>query len=196
MAFFQRHYSVTMSSVTHHADGQRFTRCENSCLLENTVEANPFLMWTDSAEPEYPGKIQTQDQPEFVRNRQSFSCFSVKLSIRNNFFLLIWTAFTTSFSLVKFKYKFLVPFSWYWWSIIFKGQTLLKFQFSEGRRRADFFLRIVPIYWQKLMKKVWGCISRQNRKYVNYLEYTEALFKMLFFSYPTALIFAQKVCFW
>ena len=44
-------------------------------------------MWTERAKLEYPGKIETQDQPEFSPHRQRFANCSATLSIRYSFWI-------------------------------------------------------------------------------------------------------------
>ena len=46
--------------------------------------SEPFLMWADSVELEYPCKTQAQDQPELFQNLQSFTDCLMKLLIRYN----------------------------------------------------------------------------------------------------------------
>ena len=45
----------------------------DSSLLILSLEANLFLVRADNVKIYYPGKIQTQDQAEFLQNLQSFA---------------------------------------------------------------------------------------------------------------------------
>ena len=41
--------------------------------ITHIIEANFFLVWADSVKLEYPHKIRTQDQPEFLLNHKAWS---------------------------------------------------------------------------------------------------------------------------
>ena len=45
------------------------------------------IVWACRAKPEYPDRIQTQDQPIFFQNLQSFADCSTKMSIKYNFWI-------------------------------------------------------------------------------------------------------------
>ena len=112
--YFQRHYKPTIKeyhdiSITH-TGGQRFTHFGTISLHKSIQKSKPLLVWADSVKLEYSSKIQSQDQPEFFRNYQSFTYCLTKMLIGYIFFIdldSIHNKSSCDYSLIMF----LAPFS-------------------------------------------------------------------------------------